>query len=133
MSWEPPATRQDFDLIWQRWLLDIEQGKELTYVIRHTDSHEFIGITALHHIQTNTPEIGLWIREDRHGVGFGQETVQSLVEWASFNYKPKYFIYPVAVENMASRKIAESVGGMTQYFEKKTKYDAVTYYIPPKI
>lgn len=52
--------------------------------------------------------------------------------WASKDLQIQHFIYPVAVENTASRKIAESVGGVAQYIEKKPKYEAVTYFIPPQ-
>lgn len=59
MSWEPSKTRQEFDHVWQQWLIHIEQKKELIYVIRQSQNKEFIGLIGLHHIQTNTPEIGL--------------------------------------------------------------------------
>ena len=133
MSWEPPETRQDFDQIWQRWLEQIKNGEELICVIRKNENQEFLGIVGFHHVQSNTPEIGIWIREDRHGLGFGPEAVRTLVTWASKKFNIQHFIYPVAIENMASRKIAESLGGIAQYVEQQPKYKAVTYFIPSKI
>ena len=53
--------------------------------------------------------------------------------WASETFNIQHFIYPVAIENIASRKIAESVGGTTQYFKHQLKYETVTYFIPSKI
>ena len=54
-----------------------------------------------------------------------------MVHWASGNLSFKNFIYPVAVENYASRHIAESLGGVISEYKNKPKYDSVTYAIPP--
>ncbi len=130
MSWDTPSSRQEFDEIWYKWLDNIKQGVELTFVLRNSVNNEFLGIAALHQMQTEIPELGIWIREDRHGLGFGKETIQSIVDWASIHLKIKQFIYPVTIENYASRKIVESLGGILYSYEKKPKYDAATYLIP---
>ena len=130
MSWDPPKNRQAFDEIWHVWLDHIKNGRELIFVVRNNNNNEFLGIVGLHEVQSEKPELGIWIREDRHGLGFGQEAVKSIANWASENLRIKSFIYPVAVENFASRKIAESLGGTPYCYEKKHKYDSITYSIP---
>lgn len=130
MSWDPPQTRQEFDEIWHGWLDNIKNGKELICVIRNSTNNEFLGLAGLHQMQSETPELGIWIREDRHRSGFGREAVKSIASWASGNLKIKGFIYPVAIENFASRQIAESLGGTLYSYEKKRKYDSVIYSIP---
>lgn len=130
MSWEPPQNRQVFAATWQQWLRNIDHKTELTLVIRNINNNEFVGLTALHQVQSETPELGIWIREDRHGSGFGRSAIKALVEWASIHFHIKHFIYPVAVENTASRRIAESLGGTVYEQIQKPKYDAVTYAIP---
>ena len=130
MSWEAPQSHQDFEKVWQQWLINIRDQTELTLVIRHSDHHEFLGLAALHQVQSETPELGIWIREDRHGAKFGQTAIKALVDWASNHLKIKKFTYPVAVDNIASRRIAESLGGVIYAHTKKPKYDAVTYAIP---
>ena len=130
MSWDPPENRQEFDKIWHEWLDHIKNGQELICVIRNSNDNEFLGLVGLHKMQSEIPELGIWIREDRHRLGLGQEAVKSIASWASGNLKIKSFIYPVAVENFASRKIAESLGGTPYSYEKNRKYDSVTYLIP---
>uniref|UniRef100_B8DIT2 Acetyltransferase n=1 Tax=Nitratidesulfovibrio vulgaris (strain DSM 19637 / Miyazaki F) TaxID=883 RepID=B8DIT2_NITV9 len=131
MAWDPPATRGEFDQVWQSWLLAIQNGLELTFAIRALSSKHFLGVAALHHAQTPTPELGIWIREDCHGHGYGQEAVTALATWATAFFKPTSFIYPVAEENHASRRIAEHLGGVVFDRKVERKYTSVIYRIPP--
>lgn len=130
MSWEPPENRDIFKQIWSKWLLTIEDETDLVFVIRDVIDHDFLGLIALHQTQSKTPEFGIWIREDRHHLGFGREALKLLLNWASSHFHYEHFVYPVAVENKPSRKLAESLGGVIQYYQKKPKYESVTYAIP---
>jgi len=130
MSWDPPQTRHEFDETCYKWLNNIKNGEELICVIRDSANNDFLGLAGLHQMQSETPELGIWIREDRHRLGFGREAVKALSSWAIENLKIRSFIYPVAIENFASRQIAESLGGIPSSYEKKRKYDSITYVIP---
>ena len=90
----------------------------------------FTGLVGLHHTGSETPELGIWIREDKHGLGFGGEAVRAIVQWAGQRVAAESFIYPVATQNRASRRIAEALGGVV--IERRTleKYDSVVYQIP---
>ncbi|RZG77920.1 N-acetyltransferase [Acinetobacter sp. WCHAc060033] len=129
MSWEPPENRQVYDGIWQGWIQHIAEGSEYVFVIRHAESEEFLGLGGLHDVQSKTPELGIWIREDRHGAGYGKEAVTAIANWASADFDFEHFIYPVAIENHASCRIAESLNGIAMYCTQKPKYKAVTYFI----
>lgn len=130
MSWNPPANPIEFKQIWQQWIKDIETKKELVLIIRHDTLNEFLGVAALHQLQSKTPELGIWIREDRHGSRYGRTAIYALADWASKHLDIEHFIYPVAVDNLASRAIAEALGGTIYQQEKKPKYQSITYAIP---
>jgi RimJ/RimL family protein N-acetyltransferase len=89
-------------------------------------------LAGLHRAQAASPELGIWIREDRHGHGFGRESVTAVVAWASSRLRPTNFVYPVAEDNQASRRIAESLGGVTIDKRPNPKYMALIYQIPRK-
>jgi RimJ/RimL family protein N-acetyltransferase len=89
-----------------------------------------LGLVGLHAAKTTRPEIGIWIREDVHGNGIGREAVAALAAWASGEFDPDYFEYPVAEENLASRRIAEGLGGSIVETRSNLKYTSVVYRIP---
>jgi len=130
MSWEPPASLGEYAQVWEQWLPAIADGSDIVFTIRELENARFTGLVGLHHICSETPELGIWIREDKHGLGFGGEAVQAVAQWASQRLAAKSFIYPVATENRASRRIAQALGGVI--IEKRTsdKYDSVVYQIP---
>ncbi len=92
----------------------IEQGKDLTVVVLNKTTREFLGCAGLHNIDTETPELGIWIKKSAHGHGFGREAVTALKEWADKHLDYKYLRYPVDKRNIPSRKIPESLGGIVE-------------------
>jgi len=50
--------------------------------------------------------------------------------WVSEELNPDCFEYPVAEENVASRRIAESLGGVIVSRRTNPKYLSVVYRIP---
>ncbi|MEG0481626.1 MAG: GNAT family N-acetyltransferase [Acinetobacter sp.] len=133
MSWEPPQDQAAFEVIWRVWLTTIKDGSDLNFVIRHKLNHEFLGLVGLHETLGKTPELGIWIREDRHGFGYGKEAVTMIVDWASTRNDFEHFIYPVAVENHSSRQIAEFLNGFAIYCCQQPKYNSMTYHIPKPV
>ena len=130
MRWEPPS--------WSEYLARCEarlQAPDLntfSFVIRRRDSKECLGMTAVEACDTESPELGLWMKESAHGQGFGREVVAAVAAWAHETLGKKSFIYPVAVQNIASRRIAEGLHG--EIIENRTnpKYESVVYKIPWK-
>lgn len=133
MSWDPPASRDDFDRIWQGWVPAIVDGTDFVFAIRLRGEGGFLGLVGLHRVHDTTPELGIWIREDLHKQGFGREAVELVVKWASLALGIQSFTYPVAEENGPSRRIAESLGGIIVERRETPKYISVLYRIPGQL
>jgi RimJ/RimL family protein N-acetyltransferase len=130
MAWEPPASREAFADVWQSWLSTIEDGTEHYFVVRSRADGRCMGIVGLHALQSQCPELGIWLRADCHGQGFGKEAIEAVIRWASGKLRPDHFEYPVAEQNIASRCIAESLGGLVAERRHNPKYESVVYRIP---
>lgn len=130
-AWDPPHSRDAFRQIWEEWLIAARAGTDLHFVARLIETGEFLGLLGLHRLTGNRPEIGIWIRTEAQGRGYGHEMVTALVRRASNRYSPAHFRYPVALENRPSRRIAERLGGTIVGRYRTQKYDGVIYAIPP--
>jgi RimJ/RimL family protein N-acetyltransferase len=130
MRWEPPT--------WSGYLARCEARlrdpnlNALSFVIRRHDNNECLGMAGLEDSDQPSPEMGLWLKESAHGQGFGREVVAALAAWAHENLGKESFIYPVAVQNTASRRIAEGFHGEIIATRTSPKYDSVVYKIPWK-
>lgn len=136
MAWEPPANRAAFDSVWQAWLPAIVDGSDFTFAIRQHEKDKdgtFLGLAGLHRVTGANAELGIWIREDRHGEGLGREAVSLVSQWATRALGIRRFTYPVAEANFSSRRIAESLGGVVIERRTATKYDSVVYEIPEQV
>lgn len=131
MRWEPPESLEAFAEIWQSWLPSIADQSNVLMVARHREDNRCLGIVGLHALQTETPELGIWLRHDLHGMGLGKELIGAAAAWVSQNRTIKYLEYPVAEENIASRRIAEGYGGQIAGRRTNPKYCSVVYHIPP--
>jgi len=131
MMWEPAQSLEALEHICKKWLIAEANATDLHFVLRDKENLSFIGLIGLHRIHTLTPELGLWIREDRHNQGFAKEALLKVFCWASRNISAQYFVYPVAVDNQPSRKLAEFLGGTLAGYKTESKYQAVIYHIPP--
>jgi RimJ/RimL family protein N-acetyltransferase len=91
----------------------IETGYNLQFVVISKINQEFLGNCGLHgnDNKVKTPEIGIWLKKDAHGQGYGREAVTTLVNWSNKHINLDYFIYPVDRRNIASRKIPEFLDG----------------------
>jgi RimJ/RimL family protein N-acetyltransferase len=111
MGWDPSPSLEAFAEVWREWLPQMASGTDLALVVRLKSTGEFLGMAGLHHIGCAEPEIGIWIKEAAHGSGYGREAVATAIAWASEPVGASGFIYPVAVQNKPSRRLAESLGG----------------------
>ena len=130
MRWEPPSWSDYKSRCEER--LRAANANNLSFVIRRRDTNECLGMTGLEGSDTSSPELGLWLKESVHGQGFGREVVTALAEWAHKNLGKASFTYPVAVQNTASRRIAEALGGEIIGNRTSPKYESVIYKIPWK-
>jgi RimJ/RimL family protein N-acetyltransferase len=135
MGWDPSPSLEAFAQVWSAWMPRMASGTDLPLVIRLKATGEFLGMAGLHHIGSSEPEIGIWIKEAAHGLGYGREAVAAAIAWASKHVGATAFIYPVVTENRASRHLAESLGGTladTRQMRKPSGVvlDEVVYRLP---
>jgi len=116
-------------------MMTMEQGLNIQLVIRDSRTFEFFGCVGLHSLNLDAPELGVWLKKSVHGQHIGRRAVQALYMWACGNLPHRGFIYPVDVDNIPSRKIAESLNGViTKQYREVTKdkriLNVIEYYIP---
>ncbi|CAI0768514.1 GNAT family N-acetyltransferase [Serratia entomophila] len=133
MNFEPEESPEAFANVWQGWLPLIREGEEVIFIARLREGKQFVGTGGVHNLHSHTPELGIWVKENLHGQGYGREIVQAMALWASERYRPQHFLYPVAEQNTASRRIAESLGGVVAGKRENIKYDCVVYQVPPQL
>ena len=95
-----------------------KNNEELQMTFLDKTSKEFLGNVGLHKIKTSTPELGIWIKKSAYGKKLWREAVGALVDRANANLDFEYMTYPVDQRNIASRKIAESFGGVVEKDEQ---------------
>lgn len=97
----------------------MERGEEMPVVILDKETGEFLGAGGAHQLNTDTPELGIWIKKRAHGHGYGKEAVTGVKAWIDKHILYTYIKYPVDKKNTPSRKIAESLGGIIEDEYKK--------------
>jgi RimJ/RimL family protein N-acetyltransferase len=128
MPWEPPSWSEYMTRCEKR--VQASEPNKFSFVVRRHDNEECLGMASLEDADSVCPEIGLWLRESAHRQGFGREVVAELVEWGHTFLGKRCFMYPVAVNNIASRRIAENLGGEVIGTRTNPKYASVIYRIP---
>jgi RimJ/RimL family protein N-acetyltransferase len=111
MSWDPSPSPAAFAEVWRQWLPRMTAGTDLSLVIRLTSTNEFLGVAGVHRIGSTEPEVGIWLKEAAHGLGYGREAIAAIVQWAPAHIGAAALIYPVAKQNLPSRRLAESLHG----------------------
>ena len=128
MPWEPPSWSEYVTRCQKR--AQAPDPNNFSFVIRRLDNNECLGMASFEGADSVSPELGLWLKESVHGQGFGREVVAALVEWGHATLGKGSFIYPVAVQNTASRRIAEKLHGEIIAKLKTPKYACMVYRIP---
>lgn len=111
---------------------------DITFVILKKEDEEFLGCCGVHGGRScSEPELGIWIKKPAHGNGYGREAIATASEWVVRNMDVKALIYPVDRNNLRSRRIPESLGGVIieERFEptmRGTELDEVVYRITPE-
>lgn len=135
MAWDPSPSPAAFAEVWRQWLPRMAAGTDLSLVIRLRVSDEFLGVAGIHRIGGAEPEVGIWLKEAAHGLGYGREAIGAIVQWAPAHIGAAALIYPVAKQNLPSRRLAESLHGAIAGERKLRKssgvvLDEVVYRIP---
>jgi RimJ/RimL family protein N-acetyltransferase len=135
MSWDPSLSPAAFAEVWRQWLPRMTAGTDLSLVIRLTSTDEFLGVAGVHGIGSAEPEVGIWLKETAHGLGYGREAIGAIAKWAPAHIGATALSYPVAKQNLPSRRLAESLHGVIVGERKLRKssgvvLDEVVYRIP---
>jgi len=128
MPWEPPSWSEYIERCEKR--VQAPEPNNFSFVVRRLEDMECLGMASLEDADAPSPELGLWLRQSVHGQGYGREVVKALAGWAFKTFGKESFIYPVAVENTASRRIAEALSGKVIGNRTNPKYKSVVYKIP---
>ena len=108
---QPSGDIKDIDNFISNALSRMKKGSNLQLVALNKKTKEFLGCVGLHEINKKNPEMGIWLKKTAHGHRYGQEAMKAVKEWADKNLTYDHIKYPVAVKNIASRKIPELLGG----------------------
>ena len=107
-----PSNIKEVDIFIQSSIRNIEKNIDLTLTILKKGDDEFLGICGLHgKLDPDEPTLGIWLKKSAHGYKYGQEAIQVLADWARQNIIFEHMVYPCDKDNIASRKIAESLNG----------------------
>lgn len=108
---QPTGDIADINAFIEESLAEMKAGSNLQLVALDKQTKEFLGCMGLHHIDTKTPEMGIWLKKSAHGNKYGQEAMAAIKRWADAELEYDYILYPAGIYNIASRKVAESLGG----------------------
>jgi RimJ/RimL family protein N-acetyltransferase len=121
MSWNPPASREEFDGTRRAILAQMSAGEGLSLAVRLSSTREFLGSAGLHPADEDLLETGVWIKQSAQRQGYGREAVAAVVAWASCTFQPSGLLWPVVDENIPSRRLVESLGGQIIGSRKRQK------------
>jgi RimJ/RimL family protein N-acetyltransferase len=136
MTFVPTKSADEMRAVGRKWLEEQKAGTSVSVVLRTRAEGLFVGMSGLHYRDDPEPEVGIWVREDRHRQGFGQEAVAALIRYAGEVMGHDSVIYPFFEPNGASRGLATSLGGVAfdiRVFEKKATGEVfrdIVYKIP---
>lgn len=92
--------------------MEMDQGTAIKMVILDRVSGAFLGYINLRSVDTREPGVGIWIAKPHQGKGVGKQALRAMMTWADQNLSYDFLRYPVAAENIPSRRLAESLGGV---------------------
>ena len=98
------------------------KGTDIVFAVTKNDTGEFLGCMGIHHLDTLTPVLGLWLKKSAHGHAYGLEGMNAVIRYAFKNLKCHHLIYDVDKDNYPSRRIPELNGGVIQ--REYVKYGA---------
>ncbi len=112
MTSRAPMIPAESEQFLRETLIQIAKGREIVLAIRDTQTGRFLGLCGIHaRTDARRPELGIWLREDAQGHGYGTEAIGALVAWGSRHLICDYFLYRVSQHNLPSQRVAQSHGG----------------------
>ncbi len=90
-----------------------KRGEELVCAILDLNG-AFLGSLEARNLTSLTPEVGLWIKKEAQGSGYGKEALAALLKFLRENGEIDFFVYEADRRNPASMKLAAALGGEFQ-------------------
>jgi len=116
-----PKSIQETDSFIENSITNMEHGNEIILIILDNVTREFLGVCGLHgRSNPKEPMLGIWLKKNAHGNHYGQEAIKYFADWVRNNIEFCHMVYPCDKDNIASRKIAEHLGGVL-FHEGQTK------------
>ncbi len=112
MTFNPAKSPDEIRTIGEKWLAQASVGSEVAVAIREKASARLLGMGGIHYRKHPRPGLGIWIRADAHGRGYGREAIIGLIGFVRDVLKEPEVHYVAAEENTRSRRIPESLGGV---------------------
>lgn len=106
--------------------LGLINGTDFVFASIDKDNGIFLGCCGIHNITEDSIELGIWLKVDVHGQGYGTEIIEGLIKFIEENLKFNYLAYPVDEQNLPSRRIPEKLGFSVFGAYKKPK-DETTF------
>lgn len=129
--WMPWArtdqTPPESDALCRRFATDYDAAKDFVLGIWEGDA--LIGGTGFHlrcgPIEWKIAEVGMWIRGDCAGKGWGKRSLAAMLDWGFGEWGWERLVWKCDTRNVASAKVAEA-NGMT--LEATHRQDAVDHF-----
>lgn len=80
---------------------EMNQGNMLELMLLDKDD-KFVGSMEAFGLKEDDIEVGLWLKKDSHGAGYGYEALCGLIAYLNRNYPRPYYIYEADERNTAS-------------------------------
>ncbi len=82
-------------------------------------SNEFIGGIEIYGLDSKTPEVGVWIREDMQHKGYGREALSGFMDFFRKHMIIDYFIYEADRRNIESINLVKTLGGVEKEYNEE--------------
>ncbi|MDD2917070.1 MAG: GNAT family N-acetyltransferase [Candidatus Gracilibacteria bacterium] len=121
-----PTVEQEYEYM-HSVIENRKSGKAFECFIFDKVTGTLMGSVGISDLDTEEPNLGLWIRKEYHRKGYGTEVYAAMLDWARKETNFSFFKHAVDPENTASIKLAEKFHGKLQ--EVMTERGHLKYYI----
>ncbi|MDR2223098.1 MAG: GNAT family N-acetyltransferase [Flavobacteriaceae bacterium] len=109
LSFDPNGNMRIIDFYIDQSIIEQQAGTALVLIIEHSLTGEFLGSCALNDINSESVELGLWLKPTAQGKGLGLQVVQAMIALIQQHLQTSYILYNVEQANKASIRIPEAL------------------------
>lgn len=105
LSFNPKGNKKIIDFYIQQSIQEQITGNALVLIIENRTTGEFLGSCSLNDINSESIEIGIWLKQEAQGKGLGKHVVSEAIELIKENIDTTYILYNVEQDNKISHTI----------------------------